>query len=440
MILLPGIMGSELVDAGGDVVWGLRPSLLAREVFLGNALSRLRLPPDASDDGIRPSGLVRFPVSLPLLTGIEPYAELEQRLFRVAMRAEAVLSFPYDWRRSIEHAAGRLAAAAERHLTSWSTTWSHLPAAERRALPEPKLTLVAHSMGGLVARWFAEVLGGRDIVRQIITLGTPFAGSLKIVRALADGSYLPFGLFAASLRDTVRTFPGAHDLIAHYRCVDDRRGAGLRAIAPSDLGAIGLDPDRVAHGFAVNRRLGEAVVKAGSDACAIRPLVGQAQPTLQSVRFGDGTAHFEEHVNGIDERGDGTVYRYSAAPKGATEMPLPQTHGSLAQSDEAQTFVEAALTHRDLGEVMAPPGVGLRIPEAVRPGAPFDVELLDGSPGSVCRVTDAETNSQVAAVAFAERDGLLVASVTTPAPGLYRVSVAGGGYTPVESLLPALSR
>ncbi len=39
------------------------------------------------------------------------------------------------------------------------------------------LHVVAHSMGGLVARWFIEQLGGNKVVSRLVMLGTPNAGS-----------------------------------------------------------------------------------------------------------------------------------------------------------------------------------------------------------------------------------------------------------------------
>ena len=40
-----------------------------------------------------------------------------------------------------------------------------------------ELIIVAHSMGGLVTRWFMEKLSGRDMVSRVILCGTPNAGS-----------------------------------------------------------------------------------------------------------------------------------------------------------------------------------------------------------------------------------------------------------------------
>lgn len=428
------------MDAAGRVVWGMRLGLLARQALLGDALARLAVPPDGRDDGIRASGLVTLPATIPLITSIEPYTAMQQRLARVALRPEAVRVFPYDWRRSIVHAAERLASVAREHHAAWRRAWAALPLDERRHLEEPALTLVCHSMGGLVARWFAEVLGGRDIVRRIVTLGTPFGGSLNAMRALSAGDYLPFGLFADALRDTVRTMPGVYELIAIYQCVaGERADEALRAITPADVAGIGADRERAEAAFAVHRRLSDTVSAAGDARTKIVPLVGVQQPTAQSIRLIRGEMALDEHLNGTDQRGDGTVYRYAAAPRGLEPMPLPQSHGALAKTQEALTFVEARLTEQDLGEIQAPPGFGVRVPPAVRPGAPFDVGVIDGEPGLTCRVMNAETNAQVAVAVVQRRGDDLATTVSVPEPGVYRITVVGGGYSPIEQLLLALA-
>ena len=47
-----------------------------------------------------------------------------------------------------------------------------------RDSPAEKLTLIGHSMGGLVCRVFVEKLGGADRVRGVITMGTPHNGTV----------------------------------------------------------------------------------------------------------------------------------------------------------------------------------------------------------------------------------------------------------------------
>ncbi|MEM8907718.1 MAG: caspase family protein, partial [Bacteroidota bacterium] len=49
---------------------------------------------------------------------------------------------------------------------------------DREHNPTAKLTIIAHSMGGLVARWLIESdLGGKEIVKALILAGTPNGGS-----------------------------------------------------------------------------------------------------------------------------------------------------------------------------------------------------------------------------------------------------------------------
>jgi pimeloyl-ACP methyl ester carboxylesterase len=50
-----------------------------------------------------------------------------------------------------------------------------------------RIDLVCHSMGGLVARWYLQQLGGARRVDRLITLGTPHAGS-------TSSAYVPTAL------------------------------------------------------------------------------------------------------------------------------------------------------------------------------------------------------------------------------------------------------
>src|SRR5260370_35861469 len=80
VIVIPGIMGSELVDAEtGDVLWGLSPRTYLRFWTSGGGLERLQ-GTDQERGGktgpIRATGLLRFPVASPIFGGFEPYLRL----------------------------------------------------------------------------------------------------------------------------------------------------------------------------------------------------------------------------------------------------------------------------------------------------------------------------------------------------------------------------
>lgn len=70
--------------------------------------------------------------------------------------------FPYEWRASNTITAKLLKTRIEEIKVA--AKW-------------PKVDIVAHSMGGLVAREYIEVLGGGENVDQLITLGTPHNGA-----------------------------------------------------------------------------------------------------------------------------------------------------------------------------------------------------------------------------------------------------------------------
>ena len=89
IMFVPGVLGSELVDRNGTVVWGMNPRLALRQAALGDVLARISLPRDGSDDGIRASRVVQLPMRLPLLCGVEPYARLLARLRATTLRQPA---------------------------------------------------------------------------------------------------------------------------------------------------------------------------------------------------------------------------------------------------------------------------------------------------------------------------------------------------------------
>src|SRR3954463_8353189 len=64
-----------------------------------------------------------------------------------------------------------------------------------RALPEPRVNIVAHSMGGLDARYAISRLGLAPRVASLTTIGTPHQGT-----PLADAGHALFGRITRLLR------------------------------------------------------------------------------------------------------------------------------------------------------------------------------------------------------------------------------------------------
>lgn len=430
VIVVPGIMGSELVDETGTVQWGLRPSLLGR-AWLTRSMDVLNVTDDDAAGGrrLRPSRLVRFPGYLPILGGLEPYTYLLEQLATRVIDPRALIEFPYDWRLSIDYNAAELVARCERHLESWRRV-----VAENRYgdASEVRLVIVAHSMGGLVARYAVTELGLAPLVGRLITLGTPYYGAVKAVRMLATGEGAPLPRRAA--RALALTCPGVHDLLPRYRCWSD--GGGLRRITTADLASIGADPDLMVA--AADRWSKLLLEQDPAGPVPLHAVVGTDQPTMQTVAGGDGGPEFLDSLNGVDHRGDSTVYRQSAAPAGTVAIPLPQRHGSLAKTREAVSIVIDKLVGADTGPPLGTRSVGADIPDLVEAGQPVivRVHVAEESPIGVSVTSTAlDTGVPTDWGSGILADGDLVFRRSGVAPGLHRVQVKAGGYSGVSDIM-----
>ncbi|MCK6408669.1 MAG: CHAT domain-containing protein [Thauera sp.] len=189
-VMLPGTMGSAL-SADGQPVW------LHYTTLLRGGLGRIAL------------GATQVSADDLLDDFYGPLIEFLAEQHRVEV-------FPYDWRRSVRSAAARLAEALEQ--------W--LPQAEREGQP---VHLVAHSMGGLVARaMIADGSRGTAVWKRItrlpgsrlLMLGTPNLGSYEAVRWLtgfnptqARLALLDFTRSTHEVVDLVREYPGLVELL-----------------------------------------------------------------------------------------------------------------------------------------------------------------------------------------------------------------------------------
>lgn len=438
VIVIPGIMGSELVDAAsGRVLWGLAdPRWYVSAWTGGHALDALAVTEAerAGDLGrVRATRLLRVPVFAPVLRGVEPYTDLLAGLRRAVAHPDAVVEFAYDWRLSVAYNAGRLADLAQAQLARWR--------AHPQGSRDARLVLVAHSMGGLIARYFTGVLGDGGAVRATVTLGTPFYGSVKVAHILSTGRGAPLPLPRRRLRALALTLPGLYDLLPAYRCVDDADTA--RRLTPGDVAGIGGDPELAEQAQARQSRL--ATVDGGG----LWPLIGVEQPTMQSLTLADGVADTHLYtllpgrdggVRREDRGGDSTVYRDAAAPPGPAPQHLPQKHAALARSPEALAHARAVISREPLGPWLGRTALGIDVPDVVAVGAPFEVSVstVDDPAVASCRVVEAGTGLQVARPVFARRDGGLAAALVLARPGVYRVEVKGGGFSAVTDLVLAV--
>lgn len=431
-------MGSELVEsATGRVLWGgsdLRR--YGRAWASGTPLTSLHVTDDEREGRtgrVRATRLLRFPAFAPVLRGFEPYTRLIAGTRHSAAHSDAVREFAYDWRLSTEHAAARLAEAADDHLRAWR--------AHPHGSRDARLTLIAHSMGGLVARHFMTLLGGDREVRTLITLGTPFHGSVQAAGLLGPGgdASRPHG----RLRTLARTLPGLYELLPGYRCVREP-GGEFRHFTAADAEFLGGDRELAQQSLDRREKLNAADAE-GNALPQLRPLVGVGQRTPQSLTLADGTAELHEYVPDgdarLDRRGDGTVYRETALAGSAQPFCLPQSHGALARSEEAVMFTRSVLTERPLAPPLGATELGLYVPDVVtaRERCPIEIDLVDNPVAVDLQVFDAAENLEIDRPRLIRRDGRLHAEVRLPWPGLFRVEAKCGGFSAVSQLLLAVA-
>ncbi|MFD5881919.1 lipase/acyltransferase domain-containing protein [Streptomyces yangpuensis] len=448
-------MGSELYDSIRDkVIWGLADSgWLTRAWLSRSGLAPLQLDPDelaGEHHRVQARRLLQTPAWSPFLKGFEPYSKLLSTIENTVAHPSAILTFPYDWRLPVRSHADTLAAKARDHLTRWRAHPAQI-AARAHAVDgrEARLVFIAHSMGGLVTYAALNLSSDHDLAedtRGVMTLGTPFQGSVVATSILNALQGAPLPLPHHRLATAAATMPGVHDLLPRFLCLED--GLDVRTLTPTDVADLGGD-----------KELFSASEKFFSDLNRRplphhRPVVGIGQATVQSLQLQAGTVRASEYCFRTDSdgelkrdqhgrpsrypvKGDGTVHRASASPM-RRSVPIYAQHGALASGKQSRrTVVDFLLEDDHLGPDMAEDGLGLEVPDYVHPNVRWDVFVsgTDDVSGVEWSVAAVDGSYSRAGLLEAEGDDRLRASVSVPDSGLYRVTVTSDHSPTVTQLV-----
>lgn len=377
VIVIPGVLGSTLVDTkSGIIAWG--------EIGRGlenpkkdEAIRRIALPMEAGkpvrdlrDDVVAEQALEKIVIKMYGVTvAINTYADILATLGAGGFRSEikgsiklvdygdrhyTSFQFAYDWRRDLVEAA--------RHLHEYILEKRHYvqeQIAERHGIHDKdvKFNIIAHSMGGLVVRYYLRygtadlpddgslpplTWKGSRFIEKAVLIATPNGGSTDSFRHLVEGTHLAPGLpsFDAAI---LGTMPAIYQLLPRKRHghLIAENGNQREILDPHDpelwkrMGWGLADPDRDAmlkillpdisdretRSKIALDHLEKSLSRARAFAAAldvpatpppglsVNLIVGDAVATTDVIRVDPVTGKLETYKKGP---GDGTVLRSSA--------------------------------------------------------------------------------------------------------------------------------
>jgi pimeloyl-ACP methyl ester carboxylesterase len=375
VVLLPGICGSVL-QKDRKSLWDMSGPAISEAALTG--LEQLVLKSDDPeiddlDDGIQATEMIRDVNFIPPVIKIDGYSGLLRMITesfqlvpgrRDDNKPANFFEFPYDWRRDNRASARKLQRFINDKLHLWRAHTNN---------PDAKVIFVTHSMGGLVTRYYLELLDGWRNCRLLVTFGTPFRGSLNALDSLANGVSKAFGL--VNLSAFFRSCTSMYQLLPTYPAVLVE--GEYRRVAETDLRKVQVDQERAAAGREFHEEIRKAVERRlqtvpADQSYALLPIVGIEQKTLQSAEL-----HGEKVVlskglpawvidqvsnSEVLETGDGTVPRLSAIPIELSGAPghsfVAQRHASLQNTPQLLKELRERLKQLQVKGLEAIRGIG----------------------------------------------------------------------------------
>lgn len=188
VIIIPGLMGTVLERQDTHrQIWGnyFRLSFASpHRGLIDPTYDGLELPTTSTNlhenrDSLIPTGLLERMTIIPHLLSVTVYANWVQILERAGYRpgdidhpakGQDCYVFFYDWRRDLVESAQLLAGRIDAVRQAYGD-------------PELKVDLIAHSMGGLVARYYL-LYGGEDILGPASPPAPTMAGAAHVAHAV----------------------------------------------------------------------------------------------------------------------------------------------------------------------------------------------------------------------------------------------------------------
>jgi pimeloyl-ACP methyl ester carboxylesterase len=302
--VLPGLLGSKLGitrNQQTQLYW-LDPVTLVPGKLTELAIGKRR--------SMRPQGV--------MLPG---YIKLKLMLEIAGFNA---VFYPYDWRRSARDLGKQFAEVLE----------------DDRA---KEIMIVAHSMGGLVARVAMKHLSGAKVSR-VVQLGTPNLGSFGLVQALRASYPTVRKLGAVDAMHSAeqlsrQVFSSFYSLNEMLPVSSQTPGLNLFDIRQWPQDDLTPRENRLQLGRRLQRHLMIADRRCHT-------IIGVGKSTATGV-----TLRNNEFVYDITNLGDGTVPAALAHWQGATHWYVHESHGLLPRNSQVCSAVTDILKHETTSQL-----------------------------------------------------------------------------------------
>lgn len=218
VILIPGLMGSRLVADDATEIW---PGSILDLLFSSYRDAALEINPETLNPN---SDRLRAGTITGKFAGRDFYNSITETLEsagdferatpgRQPPEGRHYYIFTYDWRLDNVETARHLDRFIERIRADHGD-------------PDLKVDIIAHSMGGLIARYYMRYgtvdvttdndfpvnYHGEQRIRRIVLLGTPNLGSVEALKAFIVGRQIGLRTIAP---ETLITFPSFYQLFTH---------------------------------------------------------------------------------------------------------------------------------------------------------------------------------------------------------------------------------
>lgn len=202
IILVPGYYGTRLVrETDGRLIFISLTQALFGDQSLTLPVSGLGFEGTVN---LQPDGILDEIRVVPLLYSIDVYGSLLDRLRLSNKEGQEVISFTYDWRGDLMEAVRSLDGLIRR----------------LRAEGKDNISVVAHSMGGLVVSYYlrygtqdidsaVETWKGAESLKSVVLAGVPFLGVMNSFRNMNFG--VTVGLNSSLLSsEAYASFPASY--------------------------------------------------------------------------------------------------------------------------------------------------------------------------------------------------------------------------------------